>query len=151
MEFVDTTQVDHTSVELADRAGTERFEFKFDGRAWIKAEGKATWNLPRYVACWLLKGNRDTVWTTDGEYTHRFGLGANEDDVQRGLIAELGKHVETITPITINHDAYEGWDTRGTERKGPGTQIRLTGPALRETLRAEREHIGGSARPAFAP
>ena len=152
MEFVDTTQVDHSTVELADRTGgEERFEFVFDGRPWIKPQGKATWNLPRYVACWLLKHNRDTVWTTEGAYTHRFGLGANEDAVQQSLVADLGKSVEDITPIAIDRKSVEGWDTRGTERTGPGTQVRLTGDALRATKAALREHIGGAARPAFAP
>lgn len=147
MEFVDTTQVDHTSVPLVDRAGDIGFEFHFDGRAYVKPKGKTVWNLPAHVAVWLLKQDRAKVWTTDGEYTHRFGLAEPTDD----LVGRLGSAVIITDPLTIDTAAIEGWDTRGTERTGPGTQIRLTGPALREAKMAQRERLGGAARPAFAP
>lgn len=147
MEFVDTTQVDHTPVTLADRAGEARFEFTFDGRTWVKPQGKTTWNLPAYVATWLLKGDRCKVWTTEGEFTHRFGLSEPTDE----LVGKLGHAVMVTDPITIDTSAIEGWDTRGAERTGPGTQIRLQGAALREAKMAQRERLGGAARPAFAP
>ena len=146
VEFVDTTQMDHRMVELADRAGSAPFEFTFDGHAWRKPAGKAAWHLPRYVASWLLKHDRDKVWTTDQGYVHRFGLGANDDDLQRELIGELGKGIETITPITINTKAIEGWSLDGaTPRNRPGTEVhQIQGATL-----AQRERLGGSAVPAF--
>ncbi|HYE59342.1 MAG TPA: hypothetical protein VD948_12595 [Rhodothermales bacterium] len=145
MEFVDTTQVDHTAVLLTDRAGEERYEFAFDGRRWVKPQGRTQWSLPRYVACWLMKRDRDKVWTTDGEYTHRFGLAEPTDD----LVGELGSSVLITDPITIDTNAIEGWNTGSAERQGPGTQVRLTGAALREVRMAQRERLGGAPEAAF--
>ena len=151
MEFVDTTQVDHSMVALEDRAGAADFEFMFDGRVYVKPKGKTTWHLPRYVAGWLLRRDRDKVWTTDGVFAHRFGLGANDESLQQELVGELGKAVEDITPITINTEAVEGWDTTGAEREGRGTEVRrLRGPDAMAVRSAQRERLGGAAVPAFS-
>ncbi len=158
MEFVDTNEgVDHTSVELVDRAGDQPFplpggnEQMVGGQPILKRAGKRELRLPFWKAVFFLKKNSARVWTTEQEFTHRFGLGNNDEDVQARLIAVLGHEFEDITPITIDTNAIEGWDTRGAERSGPGTQVRLTGAALREAKMAQRERLGGAARPAFAP
>jgi hypothetical protein len=149
MEYEDTNQVDHTPVELVDRAGEADFEVRFNGRAWIKPKGKTTWHLPAYVAVWLLKGDRAGVWTTEQGYVRRFGLGQNDDEVQARLIGLLGKRIEDITPITIDTQAIEGWSLEGAEprnRAGRDEIRRVHGATL-----AQRERLGGAARPAFAP
>lgn len=144
MEFIDTTQVDHTPVLLTDRAGEGRYEVRFDGRAWVKPQGKTTWSLPSYVAVWLLKGDRGKVWTTDGQFVHRFGLAEPTDD----LVGKLGHAVIITDPITIDTAAIEGWSLDGAEpRHGPGTEVRQ----VRGARMAQRDHLGGAARPAFAP
>lgn len=149
MEFVDTTQVDHTSVLLTDRAGAAPFEFVFDGRTWVKPHGKTQWALPAWVAARLLTGDRGKVWTTDGEFTYRFGLAEPDDDLMARH--RLSQAVILTDPITIDPEAIEGWSKDGAERTGPGTVTRLSGQALRETQRAQRERIGGAAHPAFTP
>lgn len=150
MEFVDTTTVDHTPVRLIDRAGAEPFEFMFDGRPYVKPKGKTEWTLPAFVAARLLTGDRGKVWTIEQEFTFRFGLAEPDEEL-------MGRHrishaaIDT-DPITINHDAIEGWSLDGAEpRTGKGTVVRLQGPALREVKRAMSERLAASERPVFAP
>jgi hypothetical protein len=159
MDFVDTqVGVDHTPIVLVDRTGDgfKGIEYQFcGGRAigdWAKrtganAAGQSLYSMPTWVAVWFLKGDKGKVWTTEGEFTYRFGLAEPTDE----LVGKLGHAVIITDPITIDTSALEGWDTRGTERTGPGTQIRLTGAALREAKMAMRERIGGAPTPAFTP
>lgn len=150
MEFVDTTTVDHTPMLLVDRAGEEPFEFMFDGRPYVKPRGKTQWSLPAYVAARLLTGDRGKVWTTEGEFTFRFGLAEPDEEV---MARHRISHAAIVTdPITINRDAIEGWSLDGAEpRTGKGTVVRLQGPALREVKMQMRERHAASERPAFAP
>lgn len=145
MEFIDTAaSIDHTPVLLTDRAGDGRYEFLFDGRAWVKPQGKTQWSLPSYVAVWLLKGDRCKVWTTDKQFVHRFGLAEPTDE----LVGRLGHAVIITDPITPDPNVIERWSLKGAEpRSGPGTQIRQ----VRGAQMAQREHLGGAAQPAFAP
>ena len=136
---MDEETLDITPVKLVDRTGTAKFEKFFDGRPWIKAEGKTEWMLPRYVAEWLLKYDRDKVWTAEGEFVHRFTLAKDTDSaLVDELVGRIGAEILEDAPVTLNTTIVEGWDTSQVDRPKGVTTLAISGAALREAQQAQR-------------
>lgn len=103
-------------VTLVDRTGGPG-EFRFAGRAWTFTAAKPTRVVPMHVATWVLQEHRNRVWTTEGEFAHRFAI----KDGPESLLTELGEGCFDTSPITIDTQRREGWNTDEADR--PPVQI----------------------------
>jgi hypothetical protein len=98
-------------VTLIDRAGGPG-EFWFAGRPWTFTKSKPTRVVPIHVAMWLLVEHRNRVWTTDGQFVHRFTV----KDGPESLLSELGEAAFDTSPIEIDTTRAEGWNTDEADR-----------------------------------
>lgn len=107
-----TENRDFRTVTLIDRTGQGAVEIIYDGVRIPLPKGVTEKAVPRFVAAWLFRVGQQMVWTADGRYVNRFGIKDPSDD----LVAELGVEVGDISPITIDTQRSEGWDTSGVDR-----------------------------------
>lgn len=98
-------------VTLVDRTGGPG-EFRFAGRPWTFTKVKPTRVVPMHVAMWILADHRNRVWTTDGAFAHRFTI----QDGPEALLTELGEAAFETSPITIDTQRAEGWNTDEVDR-----------------------------------
>lgn len=100
-----------TMVTLTDRTMQGGCEITFDHKPLVWKPGQIDRGVPMFVAEWLYtasNGDKHKVWTTAGDYTHRFGV----KDAPESLIARCGEHITDCSPIEIDPTAVEGTDVR---------------------------------------
>lgn len=124
---------------LVDRTGGPG-EFWFAGRPWTFTRAKPTRTVPLYVAMWLMADHRNRVWTLEGQFTHRFAV----KDGPESLLTELGEDAFDTSPITIDAQRAEGWNTETADR-----------PDATRTIAIRRQpgdytNQAGAAQPTFA-
>lgn len=118
MEFANVDV--YSNVTLVDRTTLGGTEITFDHVPLVFAKGQMELTVPMFVAEWLYtasQGDKHKVWTTEGEYTHRFGV----KNAPPKLVALCGEHITDCSPIVIDAGAVEGTNIR--EVRDPGEQV----------------------------
>lgn len=108
-------------VNLVDRTGKGGCEIIFDGVRVPFKPGQKERPVPQFLAEWILSVDQHKVHTKDGEFVNRFAV---KEDAPEDFRLRLGRAACDTTPIEIDTDRLEGWDTdnsidvadRGTER-----------------------------------
>ena len=124
-------------VTLVDRAATGGCEIVFDGHRIPFKPGQVERPVPQFLAEWIFRVDQHKVHTRDGQYVCRFAL----KDAPPDLLARVGLESADQTPIEIDGERIEGWDTEsGTAERGnheirqigrrPGDYQRLGAPAV---------------------
>ena len=121
---------DFRTVTLVDRTGQGGAEIIYDGVRIVLPRGKTELSVPRFVAVWLLGvTTQQMVWSQEVGYTPRFGI----KDMDEELTRELGPDAADISPITLDAERAEGWDTTGVERGGTRTvELNIPKSLMRE-------------------
>ena len=136
-------QVDITPITLVDRACTGGFEFQFDGRTYAFKPGQIELAVPRVIAEWIFRLEKDKVWTKKGEFVHRLAA----KDAPEDFVALVGEDCAEKEPIEIDTARAEGWDA---ESMHPKRRLISLDPAdVPEAKRATREHQGVAAGSGF--
>lgn len=120
MEFANVDV--YTSVTLVDRTMLGGTEITFDHVPLVFTPGQMELAVPLFVAEWLYtasQGDKHKVWTTEGEYTHRFGV----KNAPEKLVALCGAHITDCTPIEIDRGAVEGTNVK--ELRDPSEKMGL--------------------------
>ncbi len=112
-----TENRDFRSVTLVDRTGRGGAELIFDGVRITLAKGKAEFHVPRFVALWLFRTQKEFVWTSEGQFVNRFAV----RDADPEFLAEVGPEAGDTSPIDLDTTRAEGWDTTGVERTNTRT------------------------------
>lgn len=109
----------YTSVVLVDRAGMGGTEIIYDGVRLVFKPGQIKLAVPRFVADWLYGNQKHMVWTEDGNYTNRFAI----EGLPEELLAQYGSAAGDTSPITIDGNRVEGWDTTQVDRTDGKTRV----------------------------
>jgi hypothetical protein len=105
---VDFSQVDvYSAVTLVDRTGQGGTEFIFDGIRFVFAPGQTEMTVPKFVAKWLLEGDRCKVWSAAGEFVPRYAVKGQPQDVQE-IIDACGPEVADDTRLDLKTGLLEG-------------------------------------------
>lgn len=115
---------DFRSLILVDRAGRGGTEFIFDGVRITFPPGVVEQGCPWFVAQWLFGVNQTRVWTKDGDFTFRFGV----KNAPEEFLAAVGPEAGDTSPIEIDGNRIEGWDTTGVDRSN-ATVLKVSVPA----------------------
>lgn len=96
-------------VTLVDRTLKGGFEILFDGVRVPFAPGQVERHVPQFLAEWIFTVDQHKVHTKDGEYVCRLAVkeGSGSDEFR----ARVGRAACDTTPIEIDTDRVEGWDT----------------------------------------
>lgn len=97
----------YTGVTLVDRTAKGGCEFIFDGIRFTFAPGEVEKIVPKFVAKWLLNGDRCRIWTTEGEFVPRFAVKGAPHDVQ-DIVDACGPEVADDSMIEPRTDLLEG-------------------------------------------
>lgn len=108
----------YEAVVLTDRTGKGGCEFRFDNRAFVFKPGKTDMIVPRFVAEWLFKYQKEMVHTRDGAFVCRFGI----KDGPADLLELIGAHAFETDLIEIDEGLLEGWDAPS--RAGEKIQVK---------------------------
>jgi len=108
-------------VTLVDRTGKGGCEIIHDGVRCVFPMGRAERPVPRFLVEWLYRVDQQKVHTVTGEYVQRFGIKEPNDE----LAAILGPEAFDCSPIEIDKERLEGWDTDAVPDRGPMKAINL--------------------------
>lgn len=129
----------YSSVILVDRAGIGNTEIVYDGVRLVFKPGQTELTVPKFVADWLFQYQKHHVWTEDNVYVNRFSIkGASED-----LLNQYGEEAGDLTPITIDGNRIEGWDTSQVDR--PEGSVKVVPVAVPSHLLKERQGRSASS------
>ena len=106
-------------VILVDRTGLGGCEIIHDGIRVVFKPGQKERPVPQFLAEWLSRVDQQKVHTTDGEYVQRFGV----RDAPEEFITRVGEM--DCSPITIDTQRLEGWDTGAVGREGQMRPVQL--------------------------
>lgn len=116
----DFNEVDaYHPVTLVDRTGNGGCEITHNGVRVVFKTGQAKRAVPSFLAEWLFIHGKHMVWSEDGEYTHRFGI----EDAPEDMLASLGPEAGDCSPITVDGNRLEGWDTTAVDRDAKSTRV----------------------------
>jgi hypothetical protein len=99
-------------VWLTDRTTLGGDEMMIDGQPLVFKAGEIRKYVPRELVLWLYRHDKRRVWTTDGQWVHRYAV----EDPPQGLIDQCGAEVGDCSPIEVDRARIEGWDTTGVPR-----------------------------------
>lgn len=94
-------------VTLVDRTGKGGCEIIHDGVRIGFPPGKPERPVPQFLVNWLFRVDQQKVHTTDGQFVQRFGVKEPSEE----MVAQLGIECGDISPIEIDTNRAEGWDT----------------------------------------
>lgn len=97
----------------------------------------------RDFVVWLYRTDKRKVWTTDGEFAHRYAV----DNPPAYLVDHCGPEVADTSPIEVDTARLEGWDTSGVPRDERTRVLNINVPVseLRER-QASAGHVSASRR-----
>jgi hypothetical protein len=96
----------YSGVTLIDRTAKGGCEFIFDGIRFALKPGEVEKIVPKFVAKWLLSGDRCRVWTTEGDFVPRFAVKGSDADVQ-DIVDACGPEAADDSVIEIRTDLLE--------------------------------------------
>ena len=97
----------YATATLVDRTGKGGDEFWFDAIPFVFKPGQTELGVPRFVAEWLLSTDQKKVWTDDGQFVSRYGV----KEAAQELVDAVGPEACDCSPIRLQSDRVEGWDT----------------------------------------
>lgn len=130
----------YTPIILLDRTGQGGGEIIVNGVRLNFPKGRPEMAVPRFVAEWLFTHGKHMVWTTDGIFTNRYGVKDAPEDFTNAFGEESGD----CSPIEIDGNRIEGWDTTAVERDESTRVVPVSVPA-----QALRERQGSTGTYAF--
>lgn len=95
-------------VTLVDRTLKGGCEIVFDGARVVFKPGQVERPVPQFLAEWVFRVDQHKVHTKDGDFVSRFAL---KEDAPDDFKARMGRAACDTTPIEIDTDRLEGWDT----------------------------------------
>lgn len=115
----------YTSLVLVDRAGVGGTEIIYNAVRLVFKPGQTELIVPKFVTDWLFKYQKHMVWTEDGVYTNRFAVKNVSDDIA----AVYGPEAVDLSPISIDGNRVEGWNTDEAGRSGAMRVVNVNVPS----------------------
>lgn len=125
---------------LVDRTTHGGDEIVCDGQRIVFKPGEMRLYVPVDLVVWLYRTDKRRVWTTDGEFVHRYAV----EDPSKSLVDTCGPEVGDCSPIDVDAKRVEGWDTTGVNRAH--TEVKPVNIPAHEL----RERLGAGSRIAHA-
>jgi hypothetical protein len=111
-------------VTLVDRTTLGGDEIVADGQRLVFKPGEIEKTVPREFVLWLYRTDKKRVWTTGGDFAHRYAV----KDAPAWLIDHCGPEVADCSPIEVDNTRLEGWDTSGVPRDDRTRTLRVNIP-----------------------
>ena len=129
------------TVALVDRALQGGFEIIFDGARFVWPKGVVEKHVPQFLAEWIFSVDQTKVHTKDGEYVNR--LAVKEGSGSEDFRARVGRAACDASPIEIDTDRLEGWDTDASPDAADRGNTRVV------QLKRQRADFTSDAAPAY--
>lgn len=121
-------------VWLVDRTTHGGDEIVCDGQRIVLKPGEMKLYVPVELVIWLYRTDKKRVWTTDGEFVHRYAA-EGEPAAMKRLTDACGPEVGDCSPIVVDAKRAEGWDTTGVPRANTTlTNVDIPAHEMRERL-----------------
>lgn len=140
-------QQENEWVTLIDRTTVGGDEIMYGGEPLVFKDEAGSPVLSRTVhrdfVVWLYRTDKRRVWTKDGEFAHRYAV----ENPPQWLIDHCGPEVGDTSPVEVDADRLEGWDTSGVSRDERTRILKVNVPVsdLRER-HSSGGHVSASRR-----
>ena len=118
-------------VWLIDRTTLGGDEIVCDGQRIVLKPGEMRLYVPVDLVVWLYRTDKKRVWTTDGDFVHRYAV---EAPVPDSLIAACGPEVADCSPIDVDRTRLEGSAVGVSRDKLKVSNVIIPADELRERL-----------------